>query len=164
MRVVAASALSLAVSALRLSGAGREEARETVARTASDWLGEPQSPLMEAAYLKARDNTMPQLLNDDDTDYTWYKDLYSHDEDNPLEELSLSSNATSPTKEQRAADAKKERDAFRQVSPRLEAEEMEADYFWHEIFPFDGDNDLEEYSYLPSNTTNTSNTTDAAFE
>mmetsp|Transcript_12684 Transcript_12684/g.39982 ORF Transcript_12684/g.39982 Transcript_12684/m.39982 type:complete len:168 (+) Transcript_12684:93-596(+) len=159
MRVVASSLLSLAVSALRLNGTGREVAH---ARLGDSPLGADQDSRMQKAYFAGRDNTIPQLLADDTTDYMWYKANYSQDKGNPLEELSFIHNATQPSDAQDRADEMREVLAAKQFRAALDAALKDSEAFYRHQLPTDGDNDLEEYSYMPAppvNATGTANAT-----
>mmetsp|Transcript_37150 Transcript_37150/g.100541 ORF Transcript_37150/g.100541 Transcript_37150/m.100541 type:complete len:168 (-) Transcript_37150:210-713(-) len=144
-----------------------DEREKTAVRTAHRWLGYNETEGMQEAIYAGRDNVWPQLLEDDPTDYEWYKDYYSSDANNPLEELSFTANATQPSASRVAAEERKERKAYAAVRPRLAAEEAEADYYYHAVFPFDDTNELEEWSYLnhthprATNATNATNTSAA---
>mmetsp|Transcript_63948 Transcript_63948/g.122954 ORF Transcript_63948/g.122954 Transcript_63948/m.122954 type:complete len:224 (-) Transcript_63948:64-735(-) len=106
---------------------------------------DPQTPEMDAAYAHARRNTQPQLVNA--TDYKYFKELYGTDKDNALEKLSLTSPATQPSKKQVEAQAAREKAQMDKIMPKVRAEEAEADKYYHNVFPYDTDNPLEEFTY-----------------
>merc|ERR550532_3789617 len=110
---------------------------------------DPQTPEMDAAYAHARRNTQPQLVNA--TDYKYFKELYGTDKDNALEKLSLTSPATQPSKKQVEAQAAREKAQMDKIMPKVRAEEAEADKYYHNVFPFDADNPLEEFTYSSKN-------------
>merc|ERR1719471_2125194 len=116
-------------------------ASETLASDASY----SQTPAMDSAYLKARQNTMP-AIDPNITDRAWYREHYAVDKDNRLEQLSFSSPHTALSKEVVAAQDKKETAAWEKIAPRLQAEAAEAAKYYHEVFVHDKNNDLDAYS------------------
>merc|ERR550532_3352796 len=121
---------------------------------------DPQTPEMDAAYAHARRNTQPELVNA--TDYTYFKELYGTDEDNALEILSLTSPATQPSEKQVAAQAAKEKAEMDKIMPKVNAEEKEAETYYHNVFPYDTDNPLEEWTYSSKNKIIVANASSAA--
>merc|ERR550532_709277 len=121
---------------------------------------DPQTPEMDAAYAHARRNTQPELVNA--TDYKYFKELYGTDKDNALEHLSLTSPATQPSEKQVAAQAAREKAEMDKIMPKVDAEEKEAENYYHDVFPYDTDNPLEEFTYSSKNKIIVANASSAA--
>merc|ERR1719350_639960 len=120
-----------------------------VLQQAKETWWDPQTPEMDAAYAHARRDTQPQLVNA--TDYKYFKELYGTDKDNALEKLSLTSPATQPSKKQVEAQAAREKAQMDKIMPKVRAEETEANKYYHDIFPYDANNPLEEFTYSSKN-------------
>merc|ERR1719203_216329 len=105
--------------------------------------------------MKARNDTMPDILMNNLTNVTdseWFRTSYADDKDNDLLNLTLSVPETLPTAEQIAAEQAKERAAIKALRPRAMAEEAEAADFYHSVFVYDADNDLEDFTYARNDT------------
>uniref|UniRef100_A0A7S2N3A0 PS II complex 12 kDa extrinsic protein n=1 Tax=Alexandrium andersonii TaxID=327968 RepID=A0A7S2N3A0_9DINO len=138
---VAVLALAVVASALRFNH------DRTGDKAHSRWLGYNQTVEMDEAVFRARDKLVPELLDDDATDFLFYRNLYGFDTNNSLENLSYAHPDVQPSAAQLAAEERREVEGYRAIKPRLQAEEAEASYYWNTVFPYDDGNDLEDFSY-----------------
>eukprot|EP00413_Alexandrium_margalefii_P049545 CAMPEP_0204609578 /NCGR_PEP_ID=MMETSP0661-20131031/61001_1 /ASSEMBLY_ACC=CAM_ASM_000606 /TAXON_ID=109239 /ORGANISM="Alexandrium margalefi, Strain AMGDE01CS-322" /LENGTH=239 /DNA_ID=CAMNT_0051621267 /DNA_START=63 /DNA_END=778 /DNA_ORIENTATION=- len=100
--------------------------------------------LMERSVLDARKQVFP-VINPNVSDRVWYKDYYAAP-DNALMKLSFDSPFTQPTAAQKAKEQAREKAALKKILPKIKAEEMEADHYYHKVFPYDTNNDLDDWT------------------
>mmetsp|Transcript_71764 Transcript_71764/g.222730 ORF Transcript_71764/g.222730 Transcript_71764/m.222730 type:complete len:144 (+) Transcript_71764:81-512(+) len=113
---------------------------------------------METAYAVARNHTQPPIVpNVSDT--VWYMQHYMTDANNSLEALTLSVPDTLPSPAQQAAEQAKDDAAMARIKPQVMAEEAEAEDYYHNVFPVDSGNDLEDFTYTRNYTLANANLT-----
>eukprot|EP00415_Alexandrium_ostenfeldii_P002583 UN2583 len=88
----------------------------------------------------------PSVHHVNTSDAEWFRSYFVADRDNKLEDLTMTSSETDPTLQQIANDQAKENAAVKVLRPRVLAEETEAQYYYEDVFPWDQDNDLDDYT------------------
>eukprot|EP00419_Tripos_fusus_P063293 CAMPEP_0172928880 /NCGR_PEP_ID=MMETSP1075-20121228/218200_1 /TAXON_ID=2916 /ORGANISM="Ceratium fusus, Strain PA161109" /LENGTH=255 /DNA_ID=CAMNT_0013790169 /DNA_START=20 /DNA_END=787 /DNA_ORIENTATION=- len=138
---------------------------------------DPQTPEMDAAYAHARRDTQPQLVNATDYKYfkeLYGTDKDNALEklsltspatqpskkqveaqaarekaqmDKIMPKVRAEEAEAQPSKKQVEAQAAREKAQMDKIMPKVRAEEAEADKYYHNVFPYDTDNPLEEFTY-----------------